>query len=91
MKTYAIFGATGQTGLHLVSQTLKAGHAVKAIVRNADKLKTSLKSKFGDEVIDNANLNIVEVGNIFKADNLVEPLTNVDLVFSTLGFGRGSM
>ncbi len=90
MKTYAIFGASGQTGLQLVNQSLEAGHAVKAIVRNAEKLKTSLQNKFGSEAADNSNLNVVEVNDIFNADNLVQPLTNVDIVFSTLGFGRGS-
>ena len=30
---YAVFGATGQTGIHVVKQGLDAGHLVTAFVR----------------------------------------------------------
>ena len=45
MKTLAILGATGQTGLHLVAQALNKGHKVKALVRNEEKLKTALEKE----------------------------------------------
>ena len=43
MTRLAIFGATGQTGIHLVVQSLAKGHVVKAIVRNEAKLKAALE------------------------------------------------
>ena len=88
MKTLAIFGATGQTGLHLVAQALNKGYTVKALVRNEEKLKTALEKE--QEIKDHEKLQIVQVSNIFDADGLKEPLENVDVVMSTLGFGRGS-
>lgn len=33
-----IFGATGRTGCELISQALKQGHSVTAIVRNPTKI-----------------------------------------------------
>ena len=88
MKTLAILGATGQTGLHLVSQALNKGHTVKALVRNEEKLKIALEQE--QKIKDHEKLQIVKVSNIFDADELREPLENVDVVMSTLGFGRGS-
>ena len=88
MKTLAILGATGQTGLHLVAQALNKGHAVKALVRNEEKLKTALEKE--QKIKDHENLKIVKISNIFDSDELKEPLENVDVVMSTLGFGRGS-
>ena len=88
MKTLAILGATGQTGLHLVAQALNKGHTVKALVRNEEKLKTALEKE--QNIKDHENLQVVKISNIFDADELKGPLENVDVVMSTLGFGRGS-
>ena len=88
MKTLAILGATGQTGLHLVAQALSKGHTVKALVRNEEKLKDALEKE--QKIKEHDNLQIVKVSNIFDADELKGPLANVDVVMSTLGFGRGS-
>jgi putative NADH-flavin reductase len=38
MKTFLVFGASGQTGRHFVSLALKEGHRVRALVRNPQKL-----------------------------------------------------
>ena len=35
---FAVFGATGQTGVQLVKQALDAGHSVAALVRNPAKM-----------------------------------------------------
>ncbi len=37
----AVFGATGPTGLQLVQQALEAGHSVRALVRNPNRMKVS--------------------------------------------------
>jgi len=88
MKTLAIFGATGQTGLHLVAQALFKGHNVKAIVRNEAKLKEGLEKDH--DIKDHENLNIIKVEDMFDEKQLEEPLKDVDVCLSTLGFGRGS-
>lgn len=45
----AVLGATGQTGLQLVSQALQQGHIVTAIVRNPGKM-----------TITNDNLKVIQ-------------------------------
>ena len=88
MKAIAILGATGQTGHHLVAQALNKGHIVKALVRDEEKLKTILANE--QQITEHNNLYIVKVTNIFDAEELKEPLNDVDVVMSTLGFSRGS-
>ncbi|XP_053559346.1 uncharacterized protein LOC128649864 [Bombina bombina] len=70
----SILGATGQTGLYLVSQALENGHEVTALVRNASKL-----------TIQHENLKVVEC-NIFSAESLSEHFQGKDAVMSCLGF-----
>lgn len=89
-KKVAIFGATGKTGLHLVAQALKKGHHVKALVRNAAKLKTELGNFEDKSLSDHDNLEIAEIDNIFDEHKLAPHLSGVDVVMSTLGFNRGS-
>lgn len=89
-KKVALFGATGKTGLHLITQALKKGHQIKAIVRNVEKLKAEIGKQTDKSVIENKNLEIVHVDNIFDSAKLAPQLTEVDVVMSTLGFGRGS-
>ena len=88
MSKIAIFGATGQTGLHLVVQALSKGHSVKAIVRDEEKLKTALETEHN--IKDHDKLEVVKVENIFDEEKLKEPLKDVDVVMSTLGFARHS-
>ena len=84
MKTLAILGASGQTGLHFVAQALNKGFIVKALIRNEDKLKSSLETDH--QIKDHPKLQIVKVNDIFDANELKEALKNVDIVVSTLGF-----
>ena len=88
MTRLAIFGATGQTGVHLVAQSLAKGHVVKAIVRNEAKLKAALEKDH--DLKEHENLHVITVDNIFDEKQLEEPLKDVDVCLSTLGFGRGS-
>lgn len=69
-----VLGATGQTGQHLVQQTLQHGHTVTAIVRNPAKL-----------TVHHDNLKVVEA-NIFSADSLKDHFRGQDVVMSCLGF-----
>ncbi|MEE6460108.1 hypothetical protein FKM82_000862 [Ascaphus truei] len=70
----SILGATGQTGLFLVSQALKQGHEVTALVRNVSKV-----------TIQHENLKVVEA-NIFSSESLSESFQGQDAVISCLGF-----
>ena len=90
MTKIAIFGATGLTGVHLVAQALNKGHSVKAVVRNEEKLKKSLSDQH--DIKEHEKLEICKVDDIFDAEKLkqLEILNDVDVVMSTLGFGRGS-
>jgi len=83
----ALFGATGQTGFPLLCQALANTNIhVKAIVRNVEKLKTSLK-KVDENISSCGRLSIVEISEDLHSDNFAEHLTDVEVVISTLGFG----
>eukprot|EP00088_Acartia_fossae_P018163 TRINITY_DN20461_c0_g1_i1.p1 TRINITY_DN20461_c0_g1~~TRINITY_DN20461_c0_g1_i1.p1 ORF type:complete len:215 (+),score=45.35 TRINITY_DN20461_c0_g1_i1:39-683(+) len=69
-----IFGATGQTGMHLVQQALDRGHQVTAMVRNPAKM-----------TIQNENLTTESV-DIFDKESFSSKLSGHDVVFSCLGF-----
>ena len=64
MKRIAVFGATGQTGKHLVAQALANGHFVRAIVRNSNKLKECLSVEQVQE--DHPNLEIWLVQKYYR-------------------------
>ncbi|XP_077332266.1 flavin reductase (NADPH)-like [Lithobates pipiens] len=70
----SILGASGQTGLYLLSQALEQGHEVKALVRDVNKI-----------TIQHEKLKVVEA-NIFSQESLVEHLQGQDAVMSCLGF-----
>jgi putative NADH-flavin reductase len=44
MKTYLVFGATGQTGKHFVEIALSQGHHVRAVARNPAKIENQNKN-----------------------------------------------
>lgn len=74
---YLITGATGNIGRPLVEQLHKAGHAVRALVRDASRAKRL------PEGID------IAVGNLDDADGLAAALHGVDSVF-LLHVGAGT-
>jgi len=71
---FAVFGATGQTGMQLVNQALEAGHQVTALVRNPAKM-----------TVENENLTTESI-DIFDKESFSSKLAGHDVVFSCLGF-----
>lgn len=70
-----IFGATGPTGQHLISQALEAGHTVTAFVRSPEKLSAEIKGR----------VNVI-VGDVLKNIECVEhAVQGQDVVLSALG------
>ena len=68
-----VLGATGSTGLQIVSQGIERGHSVTAFVRAPDALKS-----FGDRIV-------VIRGDLLNASELARVLPSHDAVLS--GFG----
>jgi len=68
-----IFGASGKTGQHLVSQALDKGHSVTAFARHPEKI-----------TIQHPSLKIAQ-GNVSDYDKVEEAIKGQDAVFSTLG------
>jgi len=76
MKRLLILGATGGTGLQLVSQALEAGNEVTAYVRDAAKLE-----------VKHERLRVVVGPIVDEARPFLEAMTGQDAVISTLGRG----
>jgi putative NADH-flavin reductase len=68
-----ILGATGATGLEVVTQAIERGHTVTAFVRNPEPLKP-----FGDRIT-------VIRGNVLDSAELVGVLVGQDAVLSAFG------
>ena len=68
-----IFGASGATGQHLVSQALKEGHVITTFVRNQAKL-----------TLAHERLKIVQ-GDVSNYKQVEEAIQNQQAVMSTLG------
>src|SRR5258705_1729356 len=68
-----IFGASGRTGQHLVSQALEQGHRVTAFARNPAKIK-----------LQHQNLNVVQ-GNVADYSAVESAIKGQDVVISALG------
>jgi putative NADH-flavin reductase len=73
IRRLAIFGATGTVGSELLSQALEAGHEVRALVRNPDKLGRR-----------SARLTVVP-GDVKDAAAVTETLAGCEAVLSALG------
>lgn len=76
--TTLVVGASGATGQHLVSQLLKQGQHVRAIVRNAEKLPVSLRNENRLTIIEASILDLT-------AAEMVEYVAGCDTVASCLG------
>lgn len=76
--TFAIFGATGRTGVPLVEQALAAGHEVRAFARTPEKLP-----------IESARLTVVQ-GDAQDAAAVERAVAGADAVLSALGHAKGS-
>ena len=72
-----VLGATGGSGQHFVREGLAAGHTLRALVRNPDKLDEKFQSM--------ENFNLVPNTDIFSADNLEKAFKGADAVVSCLG------
>jgi len=68
-----ILGATGATGLEVVTQAIERGHTVTAFVRNPEPLKP-----FGDRIT-------VICGNVLDSAELAGALIGQDAVLSAFG------
>ena len=76
--TTLVVGASGATGQHLVSQLLKQGQHVRAIVRDAEKLPESLRNE--------SRLSIIEASiSEFSDAKMAEHVADCDAVASCLG------
>ena len=73
-----IFGATGKTGHHLLTQALSAGHEVRAYVRDASKLP-----------MRHERLQILE-GDVLDTTSVEQAVPNTDAVLSALGHTKTS-
>lgn len=76
--TILVVGASGATGQHLVSQLLKQGQQVRAIVRSAEKLPESIRNESNLSIIEASILNI-------SAKEMAEHVAGCDAVASCLG------
>lgn len=72
-----IFGATGRTGRHLVSQALEAGHYVTVLVRSPEKIG-----------LDHPNLFVLR-GDVLDEERVSVAVADSDAVISALGPVRG--
>ncbi|XP_076454028.1 flavin reductase (NADPH)-like isoform X2 [Babylonia areolata] len=75
----AVLGATGPTGLQVVHQALANGYEVRALVRDPDKMAAQVQHE---------NLQIHKV-DLSSPDDLVEPMSGVEAVLSSLGARGG--
>jgi putative NADH-flavin reductase len=78
MKKIALFGATGQTGQKFLQAALKAGYEVKALVRDASKLKET-----------NPQLSVLE-GNVLNEADVNKTIAGTDVVVSVFGHVKDS-
>ena len=73
-----ILGATGSVGRELVDQALSAGHTVTVLVRNPEKLETSV-----------SRVTVVQ-GDVTNADAVQRAIVGADAVLSALGHSKSS-
>jgi len=76
-RTLALFGATGKTGRHVLSQALEAGHSVRALARRP-------------EALDAHERLTVVAGDVRDRDAVRETVRGSDAVVSVFGQVKGS-
>lgn len=76
-RTLALFGATGKTGRHVLSQALEAGHSVRALARRP-------------EALDAHERLTVVAGDVRDRDAVRETVRGADAVVSVFGQVKGS-
>jgi len=78
IKNISIIGANGRTGIEIVKQALDRGIAVKALVRDKQKIQ-----------ISNSLLEIIE-GTPTNLEDVTKAISGVDAVFIALNISRKS-
>ncbi len=78
MKTLAVFGGTGKSGLLFVHKALEKGYAVKALVRHADRLN-----------VNNERLTKIE-GDILAPEDVDKTIAETDAVINLSGHVKDS-
>jgi putative NADH-flavin reductase len=73
MKTLALFGITGRTGLPLAEMLLGAGYRLKALARNPDKL-----------TLKHPNLTVIR-GDVLQYEDVRRTVEGTDAVISVIG------
>lgn len=68
-----VFGATGGTGRHVVTQALATGHCVTAVARRPEAVETT-----------HERLKVVQ-GDVLEAETVKRPVVGQDVVVSVLG------
>lgn len=78
MKTIALFGGTGGTGLHVTQKALDAGYRVKALVRTPEKMTRT-----------HENLEVIQ-GDVLNPEEVRKVVSGSDVVVSVFGHVKGS-
>ena len=73
-----IVGATGKTGLRLITQLLAEGHSVTAIVRTAEKLPQNIRNHENLSITTSIILDM-------SHENAMQHVENCDVIVSCLG------
>lgn len=76
-----VFGATGRTGTHVVSEALDAGYEVRAFVRS--------RAKLDREYREHDRVTVVE-GDVLDPEAVDQAIAGTDAVLSALGHAKGS-
>ncbi|MEH6582240.1 MAG: NAD(P)H-binding protein [Halioglobus sp.] len=74
-----IFGSTGAVGRECLTQSLAAGHSVKVLVRNADKLPSALRADI-----------VVLEGDALNASDVASAVEGADAVLFAIGVDKHS-
>ncbi|BDZ54684.1 NAD(P)-dependent oxidoreductase [Agromyces marinus] len=84
MTTIALFGGTGKTGRRVLTRLLDAGHDVRALVRDPQKLRANPLPAAASE-----HLELIQ-GDVLDAAAVARTVAGSDVVFSLFGQVKGS-